>query len=220
MKKICIILIMILSYSCKDNVRNHDLDFVPQKVMNIKNITLLKNNTAAIGSYRLAEDTVVSQCKIQSEYSLVVIKLGNVSPSLIFKNQENADSNTSGYFSIVDEGLYEIKINPFIFNTEEKINAIHFFSDKKIRYQINNDSVKSFDLNFNKFIIKINNNDNKILYGNVEYYGLKNLDAQIVFYQSKSKGYFFIMTPIKEGTVLKKNFLQNYLFYQGFNIHL
>ncbi|MCD0467240.1 hypothetical protein [Flavobacterium sp. ENC] len=212
MKIICVILLIVLAISCKKYVINDDLTFVPEKSMTIKNITLLKKDAVCIGSYTLGSDTVVSQFKIQSKYSLITIKLRNVSSAFTFKNHEKADCPTPGYFSIVDEGLFEVKMSPKIFDVKEKINSIDFFSDTKINYQINNDSIKNFTVNFKKFVLKINNDDNKILYSTIEYYGLKNLDAEIVSFKYENQIYLFIMTPVKENIILEKDFLRNYLF--------
>jgi len=212
MKIICVILLIVLTISCKKYIINDDLTFIPEKSINIKNITLLKKNAVCIGSYTLGSDTVVSQFKIQAKYSLITIKLGNFSSTSTFKNYEKSDYAPSGYFSIVDEGLFEVKTSPKIFDVKEKVNSIDFFSDKKINYQINNDSIKNFNLNFNKFVLKVNNDDNKVLYSNIEYYGLKNLDAEILLYKSENIGYLFIMTPAKENILLEKDFLYNYLF--------
>ncbi|MFD2941814.1 hypothetical protein [Flavobacterium notoginsengisoli] len=212
MKIFCLILILVFAFSCKKYVIPDDLTFVPQKSMNINGISLVKNNAVCIGSYTSQKDTVVSQYNIQSKYSLIAVKLGNTAPFSNFKNYENGDYSIPGYFSIVNQGLYEVKVSPKIFDGKEKITSIDFYSDKKIIYQINNDSIKSFDLNFNKFTLKINNDGNKVLYSNIEYYGLKSLDAQILLYKSENQSYLFIMTPAKENILLEKDFLYHYFF--------
>ncbi|WP_343584364.1 hypothetical protein [Flavobacterium sp.] len=212
MKIICLIFIAGLFFSCQKIIINDNLTFVPQKNFKIKNLRLPKENSISIGSYVTDKDSVISQFEIQSKYSLIAIKLANSSPNIIFNNYEENDYPTPGYFSVINEGLYEINISPQIFDSKTRIDKIDFFSDKKLKYQINNDSIKSFSLNFNKFAIKINNGDNKTIYAKIEYYGLKNLDAQMLLYQVQNDSFLFVLTPVKENIALKENFLYNYLF--------
>ncbi len=215
MKSICILLLIVCVLSCKKQAIpafDDDLSFVPEKTMKINNLTLEKNNSICNGSYTLKNEYVVSQFEIQSKYSLIVTKLQNCSSNFTFNAYESPNYPTSGYFSIVNEGLYEVKMSPKIFDAKEKINTIDFFSDKKITYQVNTDSIKSFNLNFNKFVIKVNNDNNKVLYGDIEYYGLQDLDAEVLLYKHQNEVYLFIMTPRKKDIVLEKGLLYNYLF--------
>ncbi|WP_286971409.1 hypothetical protein [Flavobacterium sp. UBA4854] len=212
MKIICLIFIAGLFFSCQKIIISDNLTFVPQKNFKIKNLRLPKENSISIGSYVTDKDSVISQFEIQSQYSLIAIKLANVSPNIIFNDYKESDYPTPGYFSTINEDLYEINISPQIFDSKSRIDKIDFFSDKKLNYQINNDSIKSFSLNFNKFAIKINNDDNKTIYAKIEYYGLKNLDAQMLLYQIQNDSFLFVLTPVKENIALKENFLYNYLF--------
>jgi hypothetical protein len=61
-------------------------------------------------------------------------------------------------------------------------------------------------------VIKINDDSDKVMYGKIEYYGLKNLDAEILFYKVENEGYIFIMTPSKKNVIMEKNILYQYLF--------
>ncbi|MBZ4035362.1 hypothetical protein K6T82_11340 [Flavobacterium sp. 17A] len=212
MKIICLIFIVALFLGCQKIIISDNLTFVSERFFKIKNLKLPKENTVSIGSYVTDKDSVVSQFEIQSKYSPIVIKLANISPNFVFNNYEKSDYPTPGYFSTINEGLYEINVSPPIFDSKSRIDKIDFFSDKKLNYQINNDSIKSFSVNFNKFAIQINDDVNKIIYGKIEYYGLKNLDAQMLLYKIQNDSFLFILTPIKKNIVLEEHFLYNYLF--------
>ncbi|MWB93636.1 hypothetical protein GON26_04640 [Flavobacterium sp. GA093] len=189
-----------------------EMNFIPGKSMKIKNVSTFKDDNVCIGSYAIKNDTVVSQYEMQLKYSLIVIKLKNVSKNCSFNHHQSANYSTPGYFSIVNEGLYEVNLSPEVFNDDYKINSIDFFSDSKINYQVNNDTIKSFDLNFNKYTIKINNQDTKLIYSKVEYYGLKNLNANVLFYKIEDETYVYIMTPLKKNILLDKNILYDQIF--------
>lgn len=131
MKIICLIFIVALFFSCKKNVISDNLTFVSQKNFKIKNLKQSKENSVSIGSYITGKDSVVSQSEIQSKYSLIAIKLSNTTSNVIFNNYEKNDCPTPGYFSTINEGLYEINISPQIFDSKSRINKIDFFSDKK-----------------------------------------------------------------------------------------
>ncbi|WP_123912087.1 MULTISPECIES: hypothetical protein [unclassified Flavobacterium] len=180
--------------------------------MKIKSLMPFKEDYHCIGSYTIKKDTVVSQFEIQSKYSLVVIKLKNVSTNCKFNSCLYSNYPTPGYFTIVDESLYEVKLSPSLFNENYKISKIDFISDSEIKYEMNNDSIKSFSLDFNKYAIKINDEDSKVIYGEIEYYGLNKLNANVLFYNVEDLTYIFIMTPMKENIPLNKNVLYDYVF--------
>lgn len=212
MKIICFLLIALCFMGCVKNSFKDDLTFVPEKSMNIQGLDLKKKTSLCIGSYTSGNDLVISKYKLQAKYSLFVVKLKNVSQNCSFNNYQKPEYSTPGYFATVDESLYEVNLSPQIFGTNDKITQIDFIADQKIIYHIDTDSIKSFDVKFNKLVIKINDDADKVIYGKIEYYGLKSLDAQILFYRVKDKSYLFMMTPIKTGTVLEHNYLYNHLF--------
>lgn len=212
MKIICLALLFLLYLSCKKGGIDDEINFVPQKSMKIKSLMLFKGDYHCIGSHTVKKDTIVSQFNIQSKYSLVVIKLKNVTTNCKFNSYLYSNYPTAGYFTIVDESLYEVKLNPSLFNENYKISKIDFISDSEIKYEMNNDSIKSFSLDFNKYAIKINDEDLKVIYGEIEYYGLNKLNANVLFYNVEDLTYIFIMTPIKENILLNKNVLYDYLF--------
>ncbi|MDQ1165673.1 hypothetical protein [Flavobacterium sp. SORGH_AS_0622] len=212
MKILCLIFIAILFLSCNKIIISDNLNFVPEKTFKIKNLNLSKKKSISIGSYVTDKDSVISQYKIHSKYSLIVIKLSNISSNLVFNSYKKSNCPTPGYFSTINEDLFEMNISPKIFNEKEKIKTIDFIAEQRPTFNINNDSVKNFTVNFNKLVIKINDDANKVIYGKIEYYGLKNLDAEILFYKVENEGYLFILTPSKEKVILEKNILYQYLF--------
>ena len=189
-----------------------EMNFVPNKSIKIKNLSPFKNDHVCIGTYIINNDSIISQFEIQSKYALMVIKLKNISKNYTFLDHQSNNYSTPGYFSTINEGLYEVNLSPGIFKDESKINRIDFFSDNKINYQVNNDTIKSFNLNFSKFMIKINNQNEKVIYSNIEYYGLKNINANILFYQIEDEGYIFIMTSLKKNINIDRNKLYEHLF--------
>jgi hypothetical protein len=121
MKIVCLILIVALFLSCNKIVISDNLNFVPNKTFKIKNLNLSKKKSISIGSYVTDNDSVISQYNIQSKYSLMVIKLSNISSTLIFNNYEKIDYPTPGYFSTIDESLFEMNMSPKIFDKKKKL---------------------------------------------------------------------------------------------------
>ncbi|MBF4516100.1 hypothetical protein IRZ71_07090 [Flavobacterium sp. ANB] len=187
-----------------------EMIFFPYKSLKFK--TLSFKNDRCIGSYTIGKETIISQFEVKSKYSLFVVKLRNVSNNFKFKDHVSNNYSTPGYFSTINEGLYEVNLNPGIFEDNYKISQIDFFSDSAIEYQINNDTIKSFNVDFNKYVIKINNQESKVIYSQIEYYGLKSLKANFLIYKEDQKIYLFIMTPKKENIILEKNTLYEHLF--------
>lgn len=212
MKIICIILLLVFFLGCQKHITIDEMNFVPNKSMKIKNLPSFNNKYTCIGSHTIGKDSVITQFHIESKYSLVVMKLKNVSTNCMFNNHLANNYSTPGYFSIINEGLYEVNFSPGIFEKNHQINKIDFFSDSPIIYHIKNDTIKSFSLNFNEYAIKINNEDTKVIYSKIEYYGLKSLNANVLLYQIEDEMYIFIMTPLKKNIILDKNILYDYLF--------
>lgn len=218
MKIICSAILFLIFFGCKKNTTEkemnlmNEMDFVPNKSIKIKNLLPFKNDHVCIGTYIIKNDSIISQFEIQSKYSLMVIKLKNVSKNYTFNNHQSTNYSTPGYFSTINEGLYEVNLSPEVFKDNYKVNRIDFFSDNEINYQVNNDTIKSFNLDFSKYVIKINNQDAKVIYSKIEYYGLKNIKANILFYQIEDQVYIFIMTPLRKNIVIDKNKLYEYLF--------
>lgn len=218
MKIIYVILLLLIFLGCKKNIVEkemnlmNEMNFVANKSIKIKNLLPFKNDHVNIGTYVLKNDSIISQYEIQSKYSLIVIKLENVSKNYTFNDHQSVNYPTPGYFSTIDEGLYEVNLSPGLFKEEYKVTTIDFFSDNKINYQVNHDTVKSFNVNFNKFVIKINNQEDKVIYSKAEYYGLKNINANILLYQIEDEVYLFIMTPLKKNILMDKNKLYENLF--------
>ncbi|MEO8238965.1 MAG: hypothetical protein ABI576_12720 [Flavobacterium sp.] len=162
----------------------------------------------------MIDDSVITKFEIQSKYSLVAIKFKNISANYKLNYHSNSVCSTSGFFSVIDASeVYEIGFSPSVFKNDYKINVIDFISRNEIIPQINNDTIKSFSLNFNEFVIKINNQNDKILKTDeIVYYDLKNLSANFLFYKIEDEIYLFIMTPLKGKGVLENDTLYNCLF--------
>jgi len=190
----------------------NEMNFVPNKSMKIKNLSLFKNHDVCIGSYTLKNDSIISQYEVESKYSLMVIKLKNISQNYTFNDHKTTNYATPGYFSTINEGLFEVNLSPELFKDDYKVNRIDFFSDNEVNYQVNNDTIKSFNLNFSNYVFKINNQDSKVIYSKVEYYGLKNINANILLYHTENQLHVFIMTPLKKNANIDKNKLYEHLF--------
>ncbi len=67
-------------------------------------------------------------------------------------------------------------------------------------------------MNLNKYVIKVNNDINKVIKGQLDYYGLEYISSNVLFYKIKDEVYIFIMTPSKKGVVIEDNTLYNLLF--------
>ena len=219
MKILYTTVLFLILLGCKRNVLEkemslmNEMNFVPGKSMKIKNVLPLSADPVVIGTYTVGNDSIISKFEIQSRYSLMVIKLKNIAPQYTLHEHPSGDYKPRGYFSTINEGLYEVNLSPGLFKGNYKVNSIDFFSDDKINCQVNNDTIKSFDLNFSKYAIQINKEHSKVIYGKVEYYGLKKLNANVLIYRSGSEAYIFILTPLKKDNMLiEKNQLYDYLF--------
>ncbi|HEX8014999.1 MAG TPA: hypothetical protein VF465_07185, partial [Flavobacterium sp.] len=88
MKIICIILMLIFFLSCKKHIITNEngINFAPNKDMKIKNLLPFKAQHVCIGSYTTGKDSIITQFELESKYSLMVIKLKNVSDNCEFNN--------------------------------------------------------------------------------------------------------------------------------------
>ena len=198
--------------SCKKFITVGKLSFIPYGGIKIKELTRFKGNYRCTGSHKIENDTVISDFEIDSKYSLVVIKLKNVSRDYKLNYYPNSYSNIPGWFSSIETEVYAINFTTSVFKNDLKINNIDFISDNEISCQINNDTIKSFNLSFSKFAVKINNQDKGIYNSSIEYYGLEKLSANFLFYKIEDEIYLFIMTPLKGKGTLENDTLYNYLF--------
>ena len=199
--------------SCKKHITFRNLSFIPIEGIKIKELTKFKENYRCTGSHKMGNDTVISDFEVQSKYSLIVIKLKNVSKDYRLNYYPNTYCNIPGWFSSIETEVYAVNFTNSVFKNVSKINTIDFTSDNEISCQINNYTIKSFNLSFSKFAIKINNQDDKGIYNSsVEYYGLEKLSANFLFYKIEDEIYLFIMTPLKGKGALENDTLYNYLF--------
>ena len=210
-----IILIFFLFLGCTKINNDDQLNYVFAEGIKIKKITNFKENYHCTGSYHIKKDTLVSQFEIQSKYSLTVIKLKNVSKGYQLNYFPNTDCVNPGYFSSIFTSVQYINFAPSIFQDSYKINSISLISDKEVSCHVNNDSIKSFSMNLNEYVIKINNNINKVIKGQLEYYGLKYMSSNVLFYKIEDEIYIFILTPLKKGVDIGDNTLSNLLFPQA-----
>jgi hypothetical protein len=208
------ILIILLLFCFYRFILKGNLDFIISEGIKLKDITRFKGKYVCTCGYKIKNDTVIETFEIESKYSLVVIKFKNVSKDYKLNYHSNSGCSTPGYFSVFNaSAVYEMGLSPSLFKSDCRINVIDFISDYEINCQINNDIIKSFSLNFNEFVIKINNQVDKILKSDrIAYYGLKKLSANFLFYKIEDEIYLFIMTPLKGKGVLENDILYNYLF--------
>ncbi|HEU4790165.1 MAG TPA: hypothetical protein VFS71_10795 [Flavobacterium sp.] len=214
MKIYFLITFFILFASCQQFKSEEDLNYFQFEGIKIKELTNFNKSYVSKGSYKRGNDTVISMFEIESKYSLLVIKLKNVSKDYTLNYHSNVVSSSPGFFSvIVASEVYDVTLSPSIFKNDFKINNIDFTSENQISSEINNDTIKSFSLNFNEFKLKINDQDDKIVTTDrIEYYGLENLSANFLFYKIDDEIYLFIMTPNKGKGTLENDTLYNYLF--------
>ncbi|OUL60541.1 hypothetical protein [Flavobacterium sp. AJR] len=208
------IFIILLFFGCYRFILKGHLNFIISKGIKLKDITNFKGKYVCTGGYKMKNDTVISKFEIESKYSLVAIKFKNVSNDFKLNYHSNSGCSTPGYFSVFSASeVYEMCLSPSVFKNDCRINVIDFISDYEINCQINNDTIKSFSLSFNEFVIKINNQVDKILKSDrIAYYGLKKLSANFLFYKIEDEIYLFIMTPLKGKDILENDSLYNYLF--------
>lgn len=128
MKILCIILLLFLFLGCKKYIMPNvnGINFAPYKSMEIKNLSFFKKKYVSIGSYTAGKDCVVSQFEIESKYSLIVIKLKNVSNNCEFNNHLSANHPTPGYFQTVSDGLCEVNLSPQFLKTITGLTQLIF----------------------------------------------------------------------------------------------
>ncbi|HJR99925.1 MAG TPA: hypothetical protein VJ780_03220 [Flavobacterium sp.] len=212
MKIYFLILIILLFLGCKKIFEYNYLVFLPVEAIKIKELTNFNEPYICTGSYQIKKDTVISIFKVQSKYSLAVIKLKNVSPKFHLNYYSNTDFITPGWFSTVSTEVQNLDFLPSLFDDESVINNISLTSDKEIKCYINNDSIKCFSMDLNKYEIKINNNVEKVINGKLDYYGFPHISSNILFYKIKDEIYIFIMTPSKKDVIVEEDTLYNFLF--------
>lgn len=212
MKIYFIIIIIILFVGCQKIFKGNQLTYFAAEAIKIKELTNIKENYSCKGSYQMGNDTVISIFEIQSQYSLTVIKLKNVSKDYKLNYYSNTNSDAPGFFSSIDTSVHHVNFSSNIFEGEGKINNISLISDNQVNCHINNDSIKSFSMDFNEYTIKVNDNIDKIIQGQLDYYGLKYISSNVLFYKVEDEIYIFIMTPLKKGVAIEDDTLYNFLF--------
>jgi hypothetical protein len=212
MKIYSLIILTFLFVGCQKIATDNTLSYFPAEAIKIKELTQFKENYRCTGSYHLKKDTVISQFEIQSKYLLMIIKLKNLSKDYQLNYYSNGNPLSPGFFSSIYTSVQYVDFLLPVFDENYEIKNISLISDKEIKREINNDSIKSFRMNLNEYAIKINNDANKVIKGQLEYYGLKYMSSNILFYKVKNEIYIFIMTPLKRNIILEKNLLYNLLF--------
>ena len=124
----------------------------------------------------------------------------------------NTNSVAPGVFSSIFTSVQYVNFSTSIFRDDYKIGSISLISDKEICCHISNDSIKSFRMDLNEYMIKVNNDTNKVITGQLEYYGLKYISSNVLFYKIEDEIYIFIMTPLKKGVIIEDDTLYNLLF--------
>lgn len=212
MKIYIIILILILFVGCQKLLKDNHLIYFPSEAIKIKELTNFNDSYNCTGSYQIKNDTVISKFKIQSKYILTVVKLKNVSKDYRLNYYSNTNAIVPGFFSSIDTSVHHVNFSSAIFEDDYKINNIRLISDREVHCHINNDSIKSFSMNLNKYVIKVNNDINKVIKGQLDYYGLEYISSNVLFYKVEDEVYIFIMTPSKKGVVIQDSTLYNLLF--------
>jgi hypothetical protein len=199
-----VIIMLFLFFVSRKLLKNSELLFSPFRPINLKEITGLKESYSCEGgSCEIKNEAVISNFHIQSKFSLIVIKLKNVSKEY----QLNYYSNTD-----IDTSVQSVCYRDSLFDDDYTVNSISLISDKEIKCHINTDSIKSFSMDLNKYVIKINNNINRIMIGELEYYALKHISSNVLFHKIEDEVYIFILTPLKKKIVIEEDTLYNFLF--------
>lgn len=214
MKGYFIFIILIICTNCQQFKTEENLDYIQCEGIKIKEITNFNKSYISKGSYKKGNDTVISKYEIESKYSLLVIKLKNVAKNYKLNVHSNTLPTSPGFFRVIGASdVYDVKFTPSVYKNDYKINEIDFTSNTQINSPINNDTIKSLNLNFSEFQLKINKQeDNLIATSRIVYYDIENLSANFLFYTIKNETYLFILTPIKGKGVIENNTLYNYLF--------
>lgn len=206
MKKISFLLfVMIILCSCTFPING----FEPGKEgISLDKFLLKKNNYECLGSYMSDTNSVVSTFKIDSKYSLKIIKLGKLEDNITISDVANdVFPRLSGLSSEINGTFFNIK---FYYNDyDEPINNIKLYSDGDIKKGISNDSIIGYDTGFKNFTALINNGSGNCLVG-------KSLDEEvinsnIVFYKKEGYAYFLIMAPLNVEEKIKENTLSKYI---------
>ncbi len=213
MRKLLVYLYIAFTFfSCQMSSKKH-INFLP----NVEGIKITKivnandENLKCVGSYTYEKDTIITQYKYQSKYSLLVMKLNNIDKNLKFKYSIEPKMNDKGFYSVFNENGFEVFYNLNI-NPKIKINSINFNADKTLEQVISNDTIKSFYSTFNEFSIKTNTSSEKVIYGNTDYFNKDFAFSNFLFYKVKDKMYIFIMSSFDENKAIEKNILHNFLF--------
>lgn len=214
MKRYFIFIILIIFTNCQQYKTEVNLDYIQCEGIKIKEITNFNKSYISKGSYKKGNDTVISTFEIESKYSLLVIKLKNVAKNYKLNVHSNILSTSPGFFNVIGASdVYEVIFTPSVLKNNYKINQIDFTSNTQINSHIDNDTIKSLNLNFCEFQLKINKQeDNIIATSGIVYYDIENLSANFLFYKIKNEIYLFILTPIKGEGFIENNTLYNYLF--------
>ena len=122
MKIFIALLLIFLFLSCKKLITFGNLVYIPTEGIKIKELTKFKEDYLCTGSHKMGNDTVISDFEVKSKYSLIVIKLKNVSKDYKLNYYPNTYCNIPGLFSSIETEVYDVNFTTSMFKNDLKIN--------------------------------------------------------------------------------------------------
>lgn len=207
MKKVIVLLLLVFLTSCFDFKSHMNFKFDGLKLSEL--IGVSSESYRIVGSYYFQEEPVVSQYHI-GEFRLSVIKIKNLSKNVKFISELKKVRHQSG--EIINgkelDFLYSTEIN----TNKESITQIDINSNRLLEKIIENDSIKNYYINADEFRIMLNDKDNLVISGYSEYEDISDVYFDVLFYKIENEVYVFIMNSGDAKKPIKKRQLYNYLF--------
>lgn len=161
-------------------------------------------------AYAINNSPITTNFTVKSDFELLIISLGNCSPSAkIEYSHDEVFSRFYGFSTEVKGSYYNAK---YFYNSpiNESIKKIVFHSDGPVNVNFENDSIKSFHTNFHEFAVLINDRENVGIHGEAWDTGPESRDADMMIYKKRGELYLLILTSLRQGKKVKEGFLSDY----------
>lgn len=162
-------------------------------------------------SHTIDDSPISTNFRIQSKFELLVIMLGKYEPKIKIKySQGDVFSRFYGYSTEIAASYYHTN---YYYNSpvDDDISKLTFTTDSNIMVNFENDSIKYFHTNFHEFAVVLNDRSDSGFRAESWDYGADTRDADIIIYKKNGELYLFILTSLKQGVSVPKNFLLDYL---------
>ncbi len=204
---ICILL-FIISMSCSKGF-GPSFDYKEEELIKLSNfVSNPELEYKCLGSYSYKGDTIITDFYIDHDkYQLTIIKFDSINANANFKiNKNKSFKYVNSVYTILSGDNYELKYNLSELSKLGEKSSIHFSSDGNIKQFINNDSIKIFNVHYNKFTLYFNDLPDVRMYN--ESIEQQQLVSEIAFYRDRNNLFFLMLTPsyntkINDGDILK-----------------